>query len=456
MTARILVVDEAPSTARALETGLLADHFSVMTAGDAGEAVGLCEAGAVDVVLLDARSDPDGVELCRQLKTGAATMHIPVVLMTAAGETADRVHGLAAGADDFLTKPADVLQLVTRVRSLARLKALTDTLRLRAPIGRPAGAWLSAAIRHRPGSALPKILLIGEDAAASARIAAMLENRFAVDLEDDPQRGFFRAAEGEHDCVLVATAMASYDPLRLCGQLRALDRTRALPVLVIVGEGEEALVKQALNLAVSDYVEEPVEENELIARLNTQLRRRRYNDLLRASAGDVAQTAVTDPLTGLFNRRHLDNQLQALIDRAVNRKRPLSLMMADIDGLRQINERWGREGGDQVLRAFADRLRKNIRGIDLLCRFGGEEFVIVMPETEPATARLVAERVRTMVADEPFAVGGGIDAVPVTISLGVAALQGEEDTEANLLKRADLALCEAKSGGRNRVAASAA
>jgi two-component system cell cycle response regulator len=130
--------------------------------------------------------------------------------------------------------------------------------------------------------------------------------------------------------------------------------------------------------------------------------------------------AVTDALTGLHNRRYLDSHLKTLFDRAVARRRPLSVMMTDLDRFKSINDTFGHDGGDDVLREFAARLRKNVRGIDLACRFGGEEFVVVMPDTDAAIAKMVAERVRAEIERTPFTVGADGRAVNVTISIGVS------------------------------------
>ena len=194
----------------------------------------------------------------------------------------------------------------------------------------------------------------------------------------------------------------------------------------------------------------------MTARLRTQVRRKRYNDQLRASVTQTIEMAVTDGLTGLHNRRYLDSHLQTLFDRAVARRRPLSMMITDLDRFKAINDTYGHDGGDDVLREFAHRLRKNVRGIDLACRFGGEKFVVVMPDTEGAVAEKVAERIRAEIARLPFAIGREGKTAEVTISVGVSALLKGSDTVEDLIKRADVALYEAKNSGRNRVVAKAA
>lgn len=456
MTARILVVDDVPANVKLLEARLLAEYFEVATAFNGKEALEACENGKIDVVLLDIMMpEMDGFEVCRRLKGDPATAHIPVVMITALDQTADRVRGLEAGADDFLTKPVDDLQLMTRVRSLVRLKSLTDELRLRAATTRNIGIEELLSRRNVDGGPLPRVLLIDGNADSAARIGSMLESACRLDVATDPQAGFFRAAEEPYECLIVATGFADYDPLRLCSQLRTLDRTRLLPIILLAGEGEEDRVMRALELGINDYVMRPVDKEELTARLRTQVRRKRYNDHLRTSVTETIEMAITDALTGLHNRRYLDSHVQILFDRAMARRQPLSVMITDIDRFKSINDCWGHDGGDRVLREFATRLRRNVRGIDLVCRYGGEEFVIVMPDTPLHAAEMIAERIRNEIARTPFPVCEG-KTIGVTVSVGVSTLRRPGDTVEALMKRADMALYEAKTGGRNRVVAPAA
>ena len=163
MTARILVVDDIPANVKLLEVRLLAEYFEVLTALNGPDAIETCENGKVDVVLLDIMMpDMDGFEVCRRLKSDPATSHIPVVMVTALDQVADRVRGLEAGADDFLTKPVNDLQLMTRVKSLVRLKSLTDELRLRASTTRNIGIEELLSRRMPVEDRMPKVLLVDE------------------------------------------------------------------------------------------------------------------------------------------------------------------------------------------------------------------------------------------------------------------------------------------------------
>ncbi|HEV2504211.1 MAG TPA: PleD family two-component system response regulator [Mesorhizobium sp.] len=457
MTARILVVDDVPANVKLLEVRLLAEYFEVLTATSGPDAIETCENGKVDVVLLDVMMpDMDGFEVCRRLKSDPATSHIPVVMVTALDQITDRVRGLEAGADDFLTKPVNDLQLMTRVKSLVRLKMLTDELRLRASTTRNIGIEELLSRNLADEESQPKVLLIDERQSSTERIQKVLRGKAVLDAAKDPHAGFFQAAETPYECILISTDFTDFDPLRLCSQLRSLDRTRFVPIMLLADQGEEDRVIRGLELGINDYLTRPIDPHELTARLRTQVRRKRYNDQLRASVTQTIEMAVTDGLTGLHNRRYLDSHLQTLFDRAVARRRPLSMMITDLDRFKAINDTFGHDGGDDVLREFAHRLRKNVRGIDLACRFGGEEFVVVMPDTEGAVAEKVAERIRAEIARLPFAIGREGKTAEVTISVGVSALLKGSDTVEDLIKRADVALYEAKNSGRNRVVAKAA
>jgi two-component system cell cycle response regulator len=457
MTARILVVDDVPANVKLLEVRLLAEYFEVLTAFNGADAIEICENGKVDVVLLDVMMPGmDGFEVCRRLKADRATSHIPIVMVTALDQVSDRIRGLESGADDFLTKPVNDLQLLTRVRSLVRLKMLTDELRLRASTTRNIGIEELLGKKDPLGDKRARLMLVDQRPASQNRIRDMLLPVADVEVSSDPQAAFFQAAEGNFDCIVVATGLTGYDPLRICSQLRSLDRTRFLPIILIAEHGEDDLVLRGLDLGVNDYLMRPIDEQELTARLRTQIRRKRYNEELRSSVAQTIEMAITDGLTGLHNRRYLDSHLATLFERAASRDRPLSLMITDIDKFKPINDTYGHAAGDEVLRDFARRLRKNVRGIDLACRFGGEEFVVVMPDTEPHIAERVAERIRHEIESQPFAIGGGTQSLKVTVSIGVASMIPGKDSVETLMKRADAALYEAKNTGRNRVVAKAA
>jgi len=454
MTARVLVVDDVAANLKLLEARLAAEYFEVVTAMNGPQALEICAEGLCDIVLLDVMMPGmDGLEVCRRLKADPRTAHIPVVIVTALNQPADRISGLEAGADDFLTKPVDDLALVTRVKSLVRLKTLTDELMMRAATSREIGLDDVMDPETLVGEG-GRILLVEDMPATVERISRTLSPHHGIDIEGDPQEALFTAAEGDYDLVIVSLSLAGVDALRLCSQLRSLDRTRMLPILVIADPNDNPRLMRGLDLGVNDYLLRPIDRNEMLARVRTQVRRKRFSDRLRDSVQMTIEMAVIDGLTGLHNRRYLERHLAMLVQQAAARSKPLSLLLLDIDHFKAVNDSHGHAAGDEVLREFSRRVRKAVRNIDLACRLGGEEFVVAMPDTDAALALLVGERIRQKIAGERFQVSDGAS-LEITVSIGISSLEGREDTPEGLLKRADEALYRAKRAGRNRVAAAA-
>jgi two-component system cell cycle response regulator len=284
-----------------------------------------------------------------------------------------------------------------------------------------------------------------------ASLAAIHE----VDVEANLPAALLRLGNRAYDLLIVSLNLIEADGLRLCSQVRALERTRHLPIIVVVQPHEEARLLRALDMGVNDYLTRPVDGNELLARVRTQIKRKRHADHLRGRLEESVELALTDPLTGLNNRRYMETHLKALAEQALAAGRPLSLLFADIDNFKSINDTHGHDVGDRVLRELAARLRRNTRNIDLACRVGGEEFIIVMPDIGLERATQVGERLRACIAAEPFQPNSGTR-LQVTTSVGVAALDGPHDSPDALLRRADQALYAAKRAGRNRVVADAA
>lgn len=458
MTARVLVVDDIPANTKLLEARLMAEYFQVLVAHNGRDAIEICELGQCDLVLLDVMMpEMDGFEVCEHLKNSPKTMHLPVVMVTALDQTSDRVRGLECGADDFLTKPVDDLALITRVKSLVRLKLISDELRMRATSGEEvtidiesdSGVLINAQTRG-------EIAIVDDKPSSYERIVASLSDEHDITVITDPQEALFRIADGSFETVVISLSLENFDALRLCSHIRSLERTRILPIVVLADIDHETQITRALELGVNDYVRRPVEKNELLARVRTQIKRKRYNDCLRDSIQNTIEMAVTDVMTGLYNRRYFETHTKPLFEKALAKKSPLSMIICDIDHFKSVNDTHGHDVGDEVITEFATRLRKKVRGIDLACRYGGEEFVVVMPETDMALASLVAERIRQSVAEHPFIVEKGAKQLSITVSLGVSSLQHGDTGPEKILKRADVALYTAKKAGRNQVVSEAA
>ncbi len=454
MTARILVVDDIEANVRLLEAKLTAEYYEVICAFDGITALEIAAREQPDIILLDVMMPGlDGFEVCRRLKEAVDTRHIPVVLVTALDGRQERVTGLDAGADEFLTKPVEDIFLFARVRALTRLKLVIDELRKREESGRKLGVIEAAGMKL--GGTGGRVLVVDDNERQSQRIISELaiDHRPIVETEIDKA---ILTARGPVDLVILNTCAKNFDGLRLVAQLRSDEATRHLPILAIVDVDDKPRVVKALEIGVSDILPKPIDPQELSARVRTQIKRKRYTDFLRNNLDRSLELAVTDTLTGLHNRRYMMTQLKSLSARAVQGGEPVSVLLMDIDHFKHVNDGFGHQGGDEVLKEFAVRLATNVRAIDVACRWGGEEFAVVMPETRIEDAQRIAERIRMYVAGSAFRIGADDERLNVTISIGVAATIGPDDTVDALVKRADEGLYEAKKTGRNRVVARAA
>ena len=451
MTARVLVVDDILSNVKLLEAKLSAEYFEVSSAFNGLECLAKMEGSPPDIVLLDVMMPGmDGFEVCRRIKSNPKPAHVPVVMVTALDQPSDRVTGLEAGADDFLTKPVDDAALFARVRSLVRLKMMTDELRMRESTGQSMGL-IDPTTTLLDANPAGRVLIIEDRPESIAWFASALQPAHEVAAVDTFEEALVRVRGGDYDLIVVSLGMRGFDGLRLCSQLRSLPEGRNVPILVVVTDGDRRKLNQALEMGVNDYLTRPVDRNELVARVRTQLRKKRYADRLRLNVPLSLEMALTDQLTGLHGQIYTGQRLEALVESAGRSAKPLAFLILDIDYFKAVNDGHGHDIGDEVLKEFANRIAANIRGIDLACRFGGEEFVVVMPDTDVSMAFTIAERLRKSIETSPIPISRAPGSLNITISIGIAGSEGTADTADALLHRADQALYSAKRAGRNRV-----
>lgn len=453
MTARILVVDDVEPNVRLLEAKLTLEYYEVLTAMDGATALEIAAAERPDIILLDVMMPGmDGFETCKRLKADPVTRHIPVVLVTALDGREDKIKGLGVGADDFVTKPIDDVILFARVKSLVRLKAVMDELREREESGRRMGVDADGAGRLRGSGG--RVLIVDDSELHSGKMLTHLAGEHRPVVEPDPAAALI-AARGPVDLMIVNVSSSGFDGLRFVAQARSSEASRKTPILAVVDPADRPRLLKALELGVNDILPRPVDSEELMARARTQIKRKRYADFLKEKLDYSLEMAVTDALTGLHNRRYMAGQLQAMVGRAGQGGDPVAVLVMDIDHFKAVNDGFGHDAGDEVLREFAVRLATNVRAIDLPCRLGGEEFVVVMPGASLEAAARVADRIRRDIEAQPFPIMGGGEGLTITVSIGVAA-SVDGDTPDGLLKRADEGVYEAKAHGRNQVIARAA
>lgn len=440
MAGRILIVDDV-ATNRIMLNGWLSSAFhETLLASSGQEALHSIDAQQPDLVLLDLHlPDLDGCAVLERLRADPRHRELPVIVHTAATDCGNRLAALRAGADDVLEKPIDVALLLARIRALLRrrdvlpapaMDALQDAA---TPFDWPAAIYL-AALRHPRAASLrdglqpllPHALFLRDHATllGSGLNDGAPPDAYLLDATEDAQ-----------------TASA------LLSELRSTVASRETGIAIIVPEAW--LAPLAYDLGADEAFLPDTPAAEIALRLDALLRRSRAAAFRRASLHDQARLAMTDPLTGLHNRRYALRRMGEMSANAVAIGQGFTVLLADLDRFKQVNDRYGHGAGDAVLAEVANRLRRCMNPGDLLARIGGEEFLIALPATTRAAAADRARRLCDSVGSAPFALPDG-RSVAVTLSIGLAE-SSPGILPDRAIENADRALLAAKTQGRNRV-----
>jgi two-component system cell cycle response regulator len=471
MQAKVLIVDAVATNRIMLTVTLSAAFYDVASAPSLDAALARMHTSPPDLVILSGDLPQNGAfDFCKAMKSDTGALAVPIVMIGAKDTPAFRLQALEAGAQDILSKPVEDSLLLARIRSLLRAQATTQELRLRDGTSRALGFCEDASRFESPG----RIALIATDLNASQQLADAITPGFAHNAHAHSIKSAMGAQEEQNtpDVFVIALTGGIPDPgLRLLADIRARARTRHAAIIVITPAGCQHTAADAFDLGADDAMPDGVDAAEFTLRLTVQLSRKRQSDRLRETMRSGAQAAVTDPLTGLYNRRYALPHLARIMETAMRTDKPFAVMIADLDHFKSINDRFGHAVGDAVLIDVAQRLRRNLRAVDLVARFGGEEFLIVMPNTGLKAARAAAHRLCNAVQETPVVstpVASDIQPAPlvaplhVTISIGVA-IAGAPDTApfhpdmvqadavSRVLDAADQALYKAKDRGRNCV-----
>jgi two-component system cell cycle response regulator len=452
MAGRILIVDDQATGRLTLRVRLTEARYDVATAASGAEALEILARSPADLVILDERlGDMGGPALCRRLRADPAMRDAPVLMLVGARDGAARIAALDAGAEDVLSRPFCDLSLMARVRSLMRVRETrVETQRRRATAAEFGFAEASTGF-EAPG----RIALVSADPATADRWRAGLGRH----IPDAVQVLSAEAALDEADrarpaevFVIDADLPRPGGGLMLLSDLRSRPGTRHAAMIFAHRDDEAEAGATALDLGANDLLPLCADTAELAIRIRTQIGRARDAQRLRDTVEDGLRLAATDALTGLFNRRYALAYLERVARETQSSGRCFAVMVADLDHFKRINDSFGHATGDAVLRGVAHRIRDRLRGEDMVARLGGEEFLIVMPDTDFAAALPAAERLCRAIADAPVPPGPGQPPVPVTISIGVAIGGGREGGAIHgLIEHADRALYRAKAQGRNTV-----
>ncbi len=452
MSANILIIDDIETNIKLLEAKLLNEYYTVFKANSGKEALDILKKEKVDIVLLDVMMpEMDGFEVCKKIKSDPETTHIPVVMVTALSDIDDRVKGLEVGADEFLTKPINDKALFIRIKSLSRMKSLIDELTIRNSTNALLGG-VNVAIHDNFTD--KKILLINDDVVQAKHIKQMLlkitSNVKVISNSEETDI----INEYTPDLIVISSTLENEDPLRVGAILRGKPEISGVILIIQIYEDENEnqmqLVMKGFELGINDYFVYPIDKSELVARIKTQLRRKQYQDNLRNDLEQSVNLASQDGLTGLFNRLYFDVHIKQMVEKANKEDMKLYLLMCDIDNFKHVNDTYGHQAGDKVLTTTSRILKNTFRVTDLIARFGGEEFVILLNDININQALYTAERVRVKIESMNFQIDEQEEPLKKTISIGVTEYKKGESIK-DFIERSDKAMYEAKTTGKNKV-----
>lgn len=465
MQGKILIIDAISTNRIVLKVKLAGAFYEVLQAGTIKEALMVARAQQPDLVLT-ALSLPDGTaaDLCQHLRKSPHSAHIPILAVGSAPDPATRLATIAAGAFDVMDKPVNETLLLGRVRSMIRYSNTLAEWTMREDTSCALGLAEAPVEFARPGH----VTLVGDEISVlkgwAKALAAHMRCSFAVTPLKDAMAHLHE--ESPSDLVVLAlpeAAPLADESLRLISALRASAQTRNIGLLALQQSLSAQKATHALDLGADDLMIAGFDAPELALRLQVLLRRKRQVEKMHQTVRTGLREVVNDPLTGVYNRRYAMPHLAQIMDRSAKSRQTYAVLLADMDHFKRINDLYGHTSGDAVLVESARRLRNTVRGADMVARLGGEEFLILLPNTPLQIAHRIADQLCAAIGERPFEIPGAAKPVTVTVSLGVAmglsppysasgtAKPGAQESVEALLDRADKALYVAKMKGRNCV-----
>ncbi len=455
MSGRILVVDDMLLSRMVLRVRLASACYQTLHASTGAEALELARAERPDLIVMEcALPDATGPEICARLRADPKTAHIPIILFSADGGRALRLSALSAGADDILRKPMDEPYLLSRIRVLLHHGAAEAEYQTHATPMLRMGLAEAAAQFHGPAHVVMVGPRPGHEGGKTPLDCGLCDHVLALpDVLALPVGGAMP------DLLVLSPEVLEQGGLQLITELRARPAIRHVPKLALLGPECPLSAAMVLDMGAEDVMRLPLDKAELRLRMAALLARKRRYDAMRRALGAELDLAARDPLTGLFNRRYAMSRLSDLVAEHAQGGSGFGLLMIDLDNFKRVNDNFGHSAGDEVLVELAARLGAHLGASDVLARFGGEEFLVILPAIGAAQAHQMAEAIRQQIEERPFVLTNGGYKLLITASIGVTVHQpGRADGSCTvvekirkMLDRADQALRLSKTGGRNRV-----
>ncbi|PZX16338.1 two-component system cell cycle response regulator [Palleronia aestuarii] len=446
MSRRVLIVDATATNRIALKASLSAARYQVTAVANATEALAAFVRDGTDIVVCDVDlPDMTAQDFCARMRSDHGSSTPPIVVVSDRDDAEFRIAALEAGASSIVRRPIDRQWLLTTMRSLLRASESRAELHRRTQTASRLGFAEASSPFETPG----RIAIVGEKSATASAIARELRRSAPHDISviSPSEAQAVADSDAPPDLFVLSHQEGDIDEvLWILAELRASGHARRAAFVVEYDPEMPDKGARALDLGVNDLVPCYASAEERSLRILRQLKLKRETDALRASVDAGLVMAAFDPLTGLYNRRYAMHHLAVLAARPHAAGRGYGTLLVDVDHFKAVNDTFGHPAGDAVLRQVADRLRENIRDVDLVARIGGEEFLIAMPDTAPDEAMIAAERLRTAISATPITTTSGTD-IAVTVSIGAVCAISDPDSA---LASADAALYRAKAEGRDR------
>jgi two-component system cell cycle response regulator len=454
---RVLIVDDEPLNVKLLKAKLSKEPYEIITAYNGHEALESVSKKMPDLILLDIMMpDIDGYQVTRTLKNDPRTQHIPIILVTALNGKEDKRKGLESGADEFLNKPVNSLELKARARSLIQLKTYQDQFEAQPPSkenSKPTdnSDKSNACLISDPIQNSFQNILIVEDNEKDIRL---IENylhgqNYRLHFAQSGEEAISKLQNENIDLVLLDILLDGMNGFEVCRQLKGNDLTYNIQVVVITSLDDLKSKIKGIELGADDFLIKPVNSLELNARVKALLKKKAYMDRLVECYETALNAAQTDKLTGLFNYSYFRQFLDLEIKRCKRQKHSLSLIMIDIDDFKNYNNQFGPLEGDRLIKELGQVIKASIREIDVLARYGGEEFILALPYTDIANAQSVAERILSKVDDtfDPRKTDQCKD--KMTVSMGISSYNDALHCSDDFIKNTENALFQCKREGKN-------